>query len=375
MMRSLFAAVLLVSLFGFAPRSYAAFDLQSLLGAAAKFVQNILPQEEEGNGSMEEQNPEDFVDPKEIQRVTMDIKNMRRELNRFAKQIQKLPNSADDATQIQNLLGELVSIDQKLQSGEDLRETLRDFYDARIWEEINKIRAKVEVPKEISQWTKEIKRAEKSLGQKKYQAIGLTLEGAKQKLQEVKGAIVQIESFYNAGDLEGAIEALDEIRQDFHPGEIMGVVQRMYEIATTLKKVKDASVKTQIQNVLQEVVAEFNSGEYRSARELMDEATPEIMRTISSVLAAGKKGSKAKVNVQSNMEKLGEKIREKMENIRLKDEEMDRKREEMKKAPEPQQIQPQQPQPQTVQPQPMQSPASPSLPTGGEQALPVAPQP
>lgn len=374
-MRSLFIGALVLGLLGFAPSAHAAFDLQSFLGAAARFVQNAFSPEEENGAPEEEQNPEDFVDPAEIRRVTQDIKNMRRELTRFAKQIQKLPNSSDDATQIQNLLGELSSAEQKLQSGTDVRETLQDFYDARIWEDINKIRAKIEVPKEITQWTKEIKRAEKSLALKKYQTLGLDTAQAKQKLQEVKNMLVQVESFYGAGDLESAIETLDEVRQDFHPGEVMGVADRMYQIATALKRVKDATVKTQIQNVLQDAVSEFNSGEYRAARELMDEAAPEIMKIITTVTSAGKK----KVNVQQNMNQLGEKIKEKMETIRQKGEETERRKEEMQKPPMPQQTPPpadgssQKPKIESSEPQSRQIPVPPTTSVEGGQQVPVTP--
>lgn len=366
MMRVVLTGALLLGLLGFAPSARAAFDVRSFLGAAAKFVQNAFSPEEE-SGMLEEQNPEDVVDPAEVRRVTQDIKNMRRELARFAKQVQKLPNSSDDATQIQNLLGSLSEVEQKLQSGTDARETLRDFYDMRAWEDINKIRAKVEVPKEIAQWGKDLKRAEKSLALKKYQTLGLDIAQAKQRLQEVKSGLAQVESFYSAGDLESAIETLDEVRQDFHPGELMGVLDRMYQIATALKRVKDASVKEQIQGVLQDVISEFNSGEYRAARELMDEATPEIMKVIMTVTSAGKK----KMNVQPNMNKLGEKLKEKMENIRQKEEEMEQRKEEMQKPP---MLQP-------VQPQSQQTPVSPANPsvggTGGQSApaAPVTPQP
>lgn len=318
-MRIFFIALVTVGLLAAAPQQAAAFDARLLLGAAANALKGLFVQSEEQ--PMEEaMNPEDFVDPKEIQRVSMEIKNMKREIGRLSKQIQKLPNSADDIGQMNTLAERLLLFQTRIASGESPRDTLQEFYDEQIWEQINKVRAKVEVPLEIGRWTKEIKRAEKSLSQKKYQVAGLDIASAQQKIQEVKSALTHVESLYNAGDLESAIQELDDVRQDFHPGEIMGTVQRMQELSSRLKKVKDAAVKTQIQDALSEVVAEFNNGEYRTARELLDEAWPELMKIVGQATGSGKKGAK-QGGIQPNVDALKEQLREKAETIRMKQEE------------------------------------------------------
>lgn len=332
-MRTLFVVVVAVGLLIGAPqRVAAAFDPMLFLGAAAEALKGLFVQSDDEQPMEEEQNPEDFVDPKEIQRVTMEIKNMKKEISRLSKQIKKLPNSADDVNQMNVIMEQLSGFQTRINSGQDVRDALQEFYDEQIWEQINLMRAKVEVPLEIGRWNKEIKRAEKSLSQKKFQVAGLDIARAQQKLQEVKNTLAQVESSYNAGDLETAIQELDDVRQEFHPGEIMATVQRMQELYTRLKRVKDAAIKTQIQDALSEVVTEFNDGEYRAARELLDETWPEIMKIVGQATAPRKKGVKQGA-VQPNVGALKEQLREKAENIRMKQEEAAKQREAVAPMP------------------------------------------
>lgn len=243
----------------------------------------VQPNAEEG------QQDEEWVDPREVQQALREMKDMRKELNRMIKQAKKLPNGAAMASDMNTLLGQIASFESKINEGVELRDNIQEFRDAQIWQEINKFRAQIEIPKEIIQWNKEIKRLEKAFTQKKYQSLGLNLEGAKAKSTEVREALARVQEYYNSGDFESAMEEFNDLRQDLYIGEILNVIQRTQELMNRLKAVKNAEVKTQIQEAFNEVIDNFNEGEYRVARELMDESWNDIMKMINQALSVGKK--------------------------------------------------------------------------------------
>ena len=167
-MSKLFLTVLIFSLFAIAVPASAKISESNFLAAISKLVQEIMPQEEIFSES-EVEFDEDFVDPREVQQVLREIKDIRRELNRFAKQLVKMANSGDDVNQVNSLLEQIKDFESKILNEESMRDTIQEFRDAQIWQEIQRIRAKIEIPKEMKQWGKEIKRGEKLLKQKKIQ--------------------------------------------------------------------------------------------------------------------------------------------------------------------------------------------------------------
>lgn len=234
--------------------------------------QEMMPQE------MEEPQYEDFVDPREIQNVLKQLKDMRREVNRFLKQAKKMP----DALSRLNSLSEKVNNFESKISSSSSKEDLQEFYDEQLWEEFNGIRAAIELPKELKQWNQEIKRAEKMVAQKKFQGIGIDIAAVKSKLAEIKSTLSGIESLYNAGNLEEAMAEFDDLRQDFHPSEIVSVMQRLQDVTNRLRPKKiSEEIKNTIRGMLSGVISSFNSGDYREAREEMDETWNEIMKKLN----------------------------------------------------------------------------------------------
>lgn len=357
-MRKLFFAGIVILFLGFlfvlTPTLAKIIDSPFLAGIS-KIVQNILPSKELQPVSPEE--GEEFVDPRDVKQVLREIKDMKRELKRFAKEFKKLPNSQDDLNQVNNLLTQVTDFENRINQGVNLREVIQEFRDEQIWEDLNKFRAKIEIPKEMKYWNKDIKRLEKMLKQKKYQDLGFDLEKTKNKLDETKTSLAKIQEYYNNGDLESAIEEFDDLRQDFHPGEILSALQRTQELMSRAKKIKDAEVQNQIKEMFDEVVSSFNEGEYRIARELIDENFNEISQVIYKAYSVGKKGN-TKEGFFEMTENFEQTLKNKADEKKAKLQEIRQKTEE---APQP--ITPQIP------------PSLPSSATGGGASVPLNSQP
>lgn len=311
----------------------------SFWAAIGKLVQGVMGGEEQMGMSEEQEQEaavdEDFVDPREVQQVQREIKDQKKELSRMAKQAKKMTGGGDIATEISALLEQVNNFEANINAGVGLRDAIQEFRDAQIWEELNKIRARVEIPKEISRWQKDLKKVEKMLGQKKFQNLGLNLGTARSKIEETKAALSRVQEFYNSGDFESAMGEFDDLRQDFHPGEIMSVLQRMQELTNRLKSVKSQDIKAQVQELFQEVIDNFDQGEYRIARELMDESWNDIMKVISQALSVGKKKGTSKQNFIQMTDKLQEQMRNKAEEKKMKIEEMKEQKEEKTQSVQP----------------------------------------
>lgn len=310
-----------VVLFASAKPVYAKGSGQSLLnymiGSLAEAVENIVPpvplQEQ-----VEEQAEEEFVNPQEVQQVLRELKDIKRELGRIKKQAAKMANVADEVNSLNSFLDQANDFQVKINSGENLRDAIQDFRDARLWDEMNKIRTKIELPKEIKQWGKDIARAEKLIKQKKIQALssefGLDLTVGQSKLDEIKTVINNVQNSYNSGDLENAMEEFNDARQDFNPGEISSLLQRLQEISAPIKKIKDTEIKSQIKEVLSEVIENFNDGEFRLAREIFEDNFRDLQRAIFS--ASGRKYNKK--GLMGTIEKIDKKMKEKVDGTKAR---------------------------------------------------------
>lgn len=341
------------------------------VAAIINIVQDIMPSEEKA--VPQEEFNEEFVDPREVQQVLREFKDIRRELNRFIKELKKLANTQEDISQINTILEQVNSFETKIKAEESLRETIQEFRDAQIWDEVQKFRAKVEIPKEITQWNKEIKRVEKLLAQKKIRNLttefGIEIEKVKTKLDETKAGISQVQGYYNAGDLESAIEEFDTLRQDFHPGELNSVLQRFQDLLNRLKSVRDKEIKNQIKETLNEVVGNFNEGEYRIARELMDENFNELTKVIYQGSLVGQKKGYSKEGWMQIIEKFEVKIQERGEEKR----EQEQRKMKPEEAPQALPVQPAKPPAEPIQPS--STSAGTSLPATPEITVPSPSQP
>lgn len=343
--------------------------------AISKIVQDIMPG---GEGSEnfeqpppeEEFQPEDFIDPREIQQVQREIKDLKKELTRLAKQARKLPNAGDIANEINNLLDQLNSFNSRIAEGVNVREAIQDFRDAQIWNELNSIRGKIEIPRELANWNKEVKKLERLLKQKKYQNLDINLDGVRAKVQEVQNSLSKVQDLYNAGEFEEAMEELNNLREEFSPWDISNVIQRTQEVMSKLGRIKSEEIRNQIKEIWAEVINNFNEGEYRVAWELMNESQQDVWGLINKALSVGKRKGPSRENFFQMTDKLEERLRDKAEEKKIKIQEMREKKQEQEDSPRPEPRTesrlPQRPGPQLA-PTPASGPAS----SAGSEPAPV----
>lgn len=234
-----------------------------------------------------EQMNMEIIDPREVKNALRDIKRMQSELKRFVKQLKKLPNSADDISNCENLLAKLnehYSAISKPTENESLREVLQDFWDGRYWEEVDKLRAKVELPKELNNLAKDLKKLQKLATQKSFQKLGFNMETLKARVNETQTNLNEIQAKYAAGELEDAMEAMQEFRESGHPGEIMGVMYQMKDAKQRIKSIKNKEVLELINELLDEVVHAFNEGDFREANMAMQDIMGELMKLASKYM-------------------------------------------------------------------------------------------
>lgn len=229
------------------------------------------------------------MDPREIRQALNEIKQLRSEGQRFVKQLQKLGSAGDDLAKLNGILAKLnehyATISNRSADPSDVREAIQDFHEARYWDEVNLIRTRLEIPRELKQITaslKRIKRIVKIKGAKDIVNIGRV----EQAIAEVEQRLGAVQAAYNSGDLEEAMEEMRSFHEEGgHPGEIEGAFYRLREVKQRLRSVRDANVKAQIEQILQEAVNEFNAGNFREARETIEER--KVMDMINRATQGG----------------------------------------------------------------------------------------
>jgi len=92
----------------------------------------------------------EFVEQREITEVLRQIKDIKREIQRLVKKATKA-NLTAEVAQLNELSAQLLPLETTLKGSPDTisRDTLQEFYDAQMWETLNGIRIKIELPNEI----------------------------------------------------------------------------------------------------------------------------------------------------------------------------------------------------------------------------------
>ncbi|MFY9493397.1 MAG: hypothetical protein WAP55_02900 [Minisyncoccia bacterium] len=268
----------------------------------------------------EGEQPQEFYDPRHIQDGLRNMNQFRGEIKRTLREIRKQASQAD-LDELNNVLAEvdkLYSIASNSSNLADANDAVREFHDNQYWEKINAVRARLQIPKEIKQITQSIKRLEKVLKTKSIQNIGLDIARTQQTLAEMKQAADAVQNLYNAGNYQEAQEEMRFFHEGGQPGEIEGVIFRIRDIKNMAKRVKDTAVRAEVDGVLQEVIDTFNAGEYRDARETMDEYADDLQRLISQLVQAqsrrGYNRRESSTRVQSLGELIGRKLQEANDN-------------------------------------------------------------
>src|SRR3989344_7141156 len=248
------------------------------------------PDQEQGF-SQEQEKREDFqqfVDPRQIQDGLRNMNQFRNETKRTIRQIKKQASAADNE-ELSKIIAEVDQLYATAANSSDMEaanEAIQEFHQNQYWDSVNKIRSRIEIPREIKQIMQSVKRLEKVLKTKAIQNIGLDIARAQQTLAEMKQAADNVQNLYNSGEYQDAQEEMRLFHEGSHPGEIEGVIFRIRDIKNMAKRVKDAAVKAEVNSVLQEVIDAFNAGEYRDARETLDEYADDLQRLISQLVQA-----------------------------------------------------------------------------------------
>lgn len=232
---------------------------------------------------------EDFVDPREIENALRDITRLKGEARGLAKRAAKNPDLQQRLNQI---IAELDSYARNIKNPPDdysPREPLQEFYEARMWEEVGKIRAQVELPQILKELPLVIKRVEGLLKLKAYQKLGLDMTSLKTYLDEIKEAHKMAQTLYAEKNYDEAMEALQFMHENGQPGELEGSIRRLKELNDRMRPVKDKQIKEQLGELLTPVTEAINEGDFRIANEILNDVYPEIILIIKKTYKINQK--------------------------------------------------------------------------------------
>jgi hypothetical protein len=277
----------------------------------------------EGGEGEEFDQPQEFIDPREVKNALKEIGRMTSELNRFAKQAKQLPEALAN---IQTLRGKLqefktnITQASKQNDSGELRGAMQEFWEAQPWDEVNKIRVIVELPRELKLIDRELKRLEKLVAGKSFPKVGLDASILKENLQQLREAYNNALAAQKGGDSEEVMEAMEVFHEGGHPGEISSVIYRLRDIRRFTKSIRDKEVQEQINEILQPIIDSFNKGEFRDARELMDDAFDELTKLSNLALKIQRRRVGNREDMVDKFQALEEKIRSKIEKFEADDE-------------------------------------------------------
>ncbi|MEK7211238.1 MAG: hypothetical protein AAB731_01250 [Patescibacteria group bacterium] len=230
---------------------------------------------------------EEFVDPREIKNAQRDAARMKAELKRFSAKLKKLPNAAEDVQKINDILAKIAEFEKNLKNPTEemsIRDILRDFYENNYWDQVNQFRARIELPNEIKNYTKELTRVAKLVTNKSFAKLGFDMAILKGRLYEMKAAMADVQAKYNAGDFEDAMEAMNDVRETGHPGEVQGVMYQVRDIMQRVKALRSKDIQAQIQEIIQPIIDSFNEGDFREANMALQEVTGVLRKMQSKIL-------------------------------------------------------------------------------------------
>ncbi|MDP3799873.1 MAG: hypothetical protein Q8Q90_00415 [bacterium] len=271
---------------------------------------------EEGNSEGNDHYGDKF-DRQRVQKTISDITRFRNELKNTLRGIKKQASATDlaELTKIQADVDQIYSTLSNTTDSSDADEAAQGFYEGEYWDKVNSIRTRVQIPQEIKQIQQSLKRVDKALQAKAAQSLGLNIDKAKELVVQMKQNSDKVQELYNANNYEDAGELLKDFHDNGHPGDIESTITRVRDIKNTLKRIKDTEVKSAVGEVLQEVVDKFNSGEYRDARETLDEYSDDLMRLVNQ-FARAKTINRGTSRTQ--IENLGNLIEKKLQEIDVK---------------------------------------------------------
>ncbi|MDO8621756.1 MAG: hypothetical protein Q7R80_00820 [bacterium] len=232
-----------------------------------------------------EATPDEKPNPQECRDVRKQIRDQFRELNRFEKLLRKLGLTAD-LERLIALRAKLKQYDAGIASG-CTRDRLQEFWDEQVWEEINTFRCKAELPQQFVQMERDFKRLVRQAAPKRLAVTGLNAAAFNAHVEKSKQALAEAKAAVASGSCEDANEAMQTFWEEgLSPGDMMGIVNRLYDLGSQLKRVKDVNVRAEFQEVLQPIIDAANEGDFRDANQAMNDVYNELQQLLYKVIAS-----------------------------------------------------------------------------------------
>ncbi len=265
--------------------------------------------EEEGQ---EQEEFIDLVDPRELKQVQSQLNDLKRQSKQILKKAQKTAVFANEVSELNILLSEVDRFSNAIKNAvpEDQREAIQEFYDAQLWETLNNIRVKIELPQELKFIEKDLKRLEKLIAAKKFAIEKVDLGIVRTTIDEIKNAVAEARNEFNQGNFEEAQEALQVIHEGSHPGEIFGILQQLREMNQRLKKAK-TEVKDAFHEVLAPVYEAIQGGDFREANMMLQDIRNDLWRLFDKV----KGKSSVNEDMRQKLQNLEERLQQKQQQI------------------------------------------------------------
>jgi archaellum component FlaC len=255
---------------------------------------------------------EEYVDPGEIKRVLSELNDLKRQIKQVLKKAQKVATFASEVNELNSLLSEVDGLSNTIRNASpgDQRDALQEFYNAQVWDTLNSIRTKIELPKELKFIEKDLKRLEKLLASKKFSIEKVDLAVVRAAIEEIKNAVGEARNEFNQGNFEEAREALEVIYEGSHPGEIYGVLQQLREMNKRLKRLK-TEVKDIFHEALEPVYEAIQSVDFREANMMLQDIWNDLWRLLDKV----KGKSRVNEDMRQNLQNLEERLQQKQQQI------------------------------------------------------------
>lgn len=250
-----------------------------------------VPEDSNGGGDYNDDDRDrDFVNPQEIEDVKRQIKrDLQREIKQLVKQATKagMQTEAAQLNEIMNALSNTLAVlSNPAARNDDLREAINNFHDARHWDTMNEIRAKVELPKQIKDVEKQIRSIAKLISSKSTKKaislFGLDMAGVNSTLAETTQLLQEVKNSLQAGDSAGAQEGMRDV-WDNNPGMAEGIIHQFRGFADMMRGIKNADLIAQLKALAQPGIDAFRAGDYEEAQALLGDARDDMQNLLNSV--------------------------------------------------------------------------------------------
>ncbi|MBI2552784.1 hypothetical protein HYW17_05820 [Candidatus Uhrbacteria bacterium] len=238
-----------------------------------------------------------------------------RESAKVRKQLVRLKGSQDELVKLDAIKERLTQCQTQLNAATD-NDAMKDVLEGEecgdtgeFWEEINRIRQAVELPKELNNVLRDLNRA-KNLCKQKWVDKVFSREECNTIMANFAAKYAEAKAAYQAGEYEDARGILqDAFHEPGWPGDVNGALQMMRGFIEPLRRVKDPELKTQLDDLLIPVKEALRDGEYRVARETMEAIQRELgQKMFNLIFDSERKRRAVPGNVLERIERLQQKF-------------------------------------------------------------------